>query len=320
LVPTNGEDLPFTYLPGQYLTFTLQIGGKVVRRSYTIASAPTRRGSCEVTVKRETHGLVSQHLHDTVKPDDLLSIAAPAGRFTFTGEGASDIALLAAGVGITPLMSILRYLTDRNWGGHIYLLYSSKTARDIIFREEIEALRSRFPNLHLTLTLTRADSAIWNGPTGRINEALLKSAIPSLTTIPFYLCGPAQMLAETRALLRELGVAESHIHTESFGVAPAAPINEQAPLTSGIRFTVAFSVSNKAAGIDSERPILTLAEELGIAVDSQCRSGICGRCKCRLLSGSVKMETQDALDDADHRDNMILLCQAKALENVTVEA
>ena len=148
---------PFAYLPGQYLTFSLQIGGKAVSRSYTIASAPSRRGYCEVTIKREEQGLVSRHMHDTVREGDLLTIAAPGGRFTFTGAEANRVALLAAGVGITPLMSILRYLTDQNWSGQIYLVYSCKTAKDIIFREELEAIGRRFPNLHLTLTLTRAE-------------------------------------------------------------------------------------------------------------------------------------------------------------------
>ncbi len=81
-----------------------------------------------------------------------------------------------------------------------------------------------------------------------------------------------------------------------------------------------FSRSRKAAQIDGGRPILALADELGIEVDSECRSGICGRCKTRMTSGSVTMETQDALDSADRRNNIILLCQARALEDVTLEA
>ncbi len=81
-----------------------------------------------------------------------------------------------------------------------------------------------------------------------------------------------------------------------------------------------FSRSNKTAKIAGGRPILTLAEELGVGVDSECRSGICGTCKCRMISGSVEMETQDALTSDDRRNNIILLCQAQALEDVTVEA
>ena len=320
LVPEGGGELPFTYLPGQHLTVSLPIGGKTVRRTYTIASTPTRPGACEITTKRETHGLVSRHMHDTVKADDRLAIAAPAGRFTFTGAEATGVALLAGGVGITPLMSMVRYLTDQHWSGQIYFVYCNKTERDIIFREELEALQREFPNLHLTLTLTRADGAQWDGARGRIDATLVTRVVPDLTGIPFYLCGPAEMLTGTRDLLRQLGVPESQIHTESFGSPRSAPLSESDPVTSGPAFTVTFARSHKAAPIDGSRPILALADELGIDVDSECRSGICGRCKTRMVSGSVSMETQDALDGVDRQNNTILLCQARALEDVTVEA
>lgn len=105
LVSPDRSGFPFAYLPGQYLTFSLQIGGKPVSRSYTIASTPSRPGYCEVTIKREEQGLVSRHMHDTVMEGDLLTIAAPGGKFTFTGAEANRVVLLAAGVGITPLMS-----------------------------------------------------------------------------------------------------------------------------------------------------------------------------------------------------------------------
>ncbi len=109
-------------------------------------------------------------MHDTVREGDLLTIAAPGGRFTFTGAEANRVVLLAAGVGITPLMSILRYLTDQNWSGQIYMVYSCKTAKDIIFREELEAIERRFPNLHLTLTLTRAEGTSWTAPPGGLTR------------------------------------------------------------------------------------------------------------------------------------------------------
>src|SRR5208282_3666232 len=167
--------------------------GKPVTRSYTIASTPSRPGYCEVTIKREEQGLVSRHMHDTVKEGDLLTIAAPGGRFTFTGAETNSVVLLAAGVGITPLMSILRYLADQNWSGQVHMVYSCKTARDIIFREELEAIERHFPNLHLTLTLSRAESATnWTGATGRIDAKLLTRVVPDLTSVPFYMCGPAE--------------------------------------------------------------------------------------------------------------------------------
>jgi glycine betaine catabolism B len=320
LVSPDRNGLPFAYLPGQYLTFSLQIGGKPVSRSYTIASTPSRPGYCEVTIKREEQGLVSRHMHDTVKEGDLLTITAPGGKFTFTGADENRVALLAAGVGITPLMSILRYLTDRKWNGQIYMVYACRTPEDIIFREEIESLERRFPNLHLTLTLSRAEGTNWTGATGRIGAKLLTSMVPELTNVPFYMCGPTEMLTATGDLLRQLGVAEPNIRKESFGLKPASPLEGGAASNGAGEFAVTFSRSNKTAKIAGGRPILTLAEELGVGVESECRAGICGTCKCRLISGSVRMETEDALTGEDRRKGIVLLCQAQALEDVTVEA
>jgi ferredoxin len=125
------------------------------------------------------------------------------------------------------------------------------------------------------------------------------------------------MLKDTQDLLQQLGVASDNIHTESFGLRSAST---STPLAKGSDYIVTFAQSNKTGKINSDRPILELAEELDVGVDSECRSGICGRCKCQMVSGSVQMETQEALDSDDHQNNMILLCQARALDNVTVNA
>jgi len=314
LVAPEISDLPFTHLPGQYLTLSQMIGGKLAKRTYTIASPPTQRDHCEITVKREERGLVSRHLHDVAKEEDTWHIAAAAGQFTFVGTEADQVAMLAGGVGITPLMAMLRSLVDRQWPGQIYLIFSCKTERDIIFREELETLAQRCSNFHLTVTLTRAEGSDWSGARGRIDAQLLKQTIPNLTDIPFYLCGPGGMLNATRDLLGELGVAEANIHTESFG------LDLSGVVTDGSVFTVKFERSGKTGEIDGARPLIQVADELEVGVDSECRSGMCGRCKCQMISGSVQMANQEALDNKDRRNNMILLCQARALQNVVVNA
>jgi len=163
LVMPKGSKLPFDYLPGQYLIVKPEIDGKKVKRSYTIASSPTRNGYCELTIKREERGLVSRYMHDVLREGSVLDIYAPVGRFTFTGAEAERIVLIAGGVGITPLMSKIRYLTDLAWSGTIYLIFSVKAEKDIIFREELETLQKRFANFKVTVTLTREPSPTWGG-------------------------------------------------------------------------------------------------------------------------------------------------------------
>ncbi len=335
LTSPDGRPLPFQHLPGQYLILALQIDGKRVNRTYTIASPPSRSDYCEVTVKREENGLASGHLHENLREGDVINVSAPAGRFTFDGSQSKSILLIAGGVGITPLMSILRYLTDRNWQGDIHFLYCAKSPHDIIFRQELDDLDRRFPNLHLHITLTRADGADWNGPKGRISADTLKKIVPDLTAHPVYICGPASMMEPTIQLLRELGVPPDQIKSEAFiaakraetGLAPAesAAVSADAPQSaspagdSGVP-TLTFARSAKSVPLAPEKTLLELGEEAGLDLDYECRSGICGRCKARMLAGSVTMETQDALDDADMSKNIILLCQAKSSGNVTIEA
>lgn len=339
LASADGGHLPFEHLPGQYLVLSLVIDDKKVVRTYTIASSPARPDFCEVTIKREENGLASGHLHSALREGDLLNVSAPAGRFTFQGKDSSSIVLIGGGVGITPLMSILRYLTDQRWAGDIYFLYCAKTPQDIIFREEIGDLQRRFQNLHVLVTLTRAAGLDWNGHTGRITSELLTRTVPNLAARPVYICGPASMMEPTIEMLQGLGVPRENIRSEAFVAAKRAEIALTAAVSnadsasaaigaSSIESspdaptvpTVTFALSMKTAPVAPGKSLLEISESAGLTIDFECRSGICGRCKTRLLEGSVTMEVQDALDDGDRSNNLILLCQAKSADHVTLEA
>jgi ferredoxin-NADP reductase len=160
--PTGGE-IPFRYLPGQFLTLDIEPRGIPTRRSYTIASTPTWRDRVEITVKREKHGLVSRWLHEEVRPGDSLKLLAPNGTFIFAGEEADSIVLIGGGVGITPLTSVVRYLTDNRWPGEIQLILSFRRPSDYLFREEIRALESRNPKFKVTVTMSDPQGEPWSG-------------------------------------------------------------------------------------------------------------------------------------------------------------
>src|SRR5260370_26766036 len=137
-------------------------------------------------------------MHDLVRVGDLVNVIAPAGRFTFAENTRDSIVLIAGGVGITPLMSKIRYLTDLSWTGDIYLLFSVKTQEDIIFRGELETLQGRHPNLHVTITLTREEGPAWSGERGRISPELLTRTVSNLPTRRVHICGPTEMTDPTR--------------------------------------------------------------------------------------------------------------------------
>jgi ferredoxin-NADP reductase/DMSO/TMAO reductase YedYZ heme-binding membrane subunit len=335
LTPAAGSRFPFEFLPGQYLNLTLVIDGQKVRRSYTIASPPTRTGCCELTIKREERGLASRYLHDVVRVGDLLDVLAPSGRFTFTGVDSGSVVLVAGGVGITPLMAQIRYLTDVSWPGNIYLVFSVKTERDIIFRDELDALRRRHSNLHVTVTLSRDEGPGWAGERGRITPALLARAVPEIATRRVYICGPTEMTGPTRQMLRDMGVPDEAIRIESFAspsrvtastaaaaaVEPAGAAANAAAEGSDLgEATVTFARSGKSAPAPAGRTVLEVAESVGVAMNYDCRAGICGQCKTRLLAGRVVMDAEDALDAVDRANNVILSCQARCVGQVVLDA
>jgi len=208
--------LPFRHLPGQSLVLSVLPDGPPLQRNYTIASSPTRRCHCEITVKRNGHDAVSCYLHDRIRVGDWLAISAPNGELTFTGHEAQRIVLIAGGLGVTPMMSVIRYLTDVSWSGHIHLLYSCRTPRDLVFAGELESLQRRHANLHVTATVTRHYGAGWRGPTGRLTAELIRDSVPDLQNCRIYLCGPPAMMTAVESMLDALDVHPQQIKTEAF--------------------------------------------------------------------------------------------------------
>jgi ferredoxin-NADP reductase len=329
-MPT-GSKLPFDYLPGQYLILKPQIDGQKVRRSYTISSSPTRNGYCELTIKREERGLVSRYMHDVLREGSVLDITAPAGRFTFRGVEAERIVMIAGGVGITPLMAKIRYLTDLAWPGTIHLIFSVKTEKDTIFREELENLQKRFANFKATVTLSRELSPAWGGERGRITSALLTRVVADLAGSRVHLCGPTEMTEPVITMLRDLGVPADQIKVESF-ISPSRTKTTEAAAPSDQRNgfvdhevdkavgSLRFARSEKLVTDLGGKTILEIAEDQAISLPYDCRSGICGQCKTKLVSGTVTMEAEDALEPVDRANGLILACQARCRDDVVVDA
>lgn len=323
LVDSRGSSIPFTFVPGQFLTLTVQPNGKPVKRSYTIASSPTQRDFIEVTIKREEKGVVSSYLHDNLKPNDELTIAAPSGYFTFDGDDANSIVLVAGGVGITPMMSVVRYLTDRCWDGEMFVLFCGRTPDEYIYREELERLQLRHPRLHVVATMSRADESEWSGPHGRLSKELIRDSVPDITSRRVHICGPPTMMEAVKEIMVELKVPADQVKTENFG-----PVAKSKPKTTTPTETpaeadlpkVTFCHSTKIAPLPPDQTILELADELGVEIDNSCRSGTCGMCKVKMLEGEVTMECEDSLEPEEKADGLILACQAKATADVVIEA
>jgi glycine betaine catabolism B len=324
LLPATGDRfVPFTFVPGQFLNVAFSIGGARMIRSYSISSSPTHREYVELTVRREPRGAVSRHIVDLLRVGDLVEAGGPVGNFTFTGTEADSIVLISAGVGVTPMVSIARYLTERSWVGDIFFFYACRTPADFIFADEIAALQRRHPKLRVAVTMTRPEGTDWRGPRGHLTKELLTQTVPELVSRRIHLCGPPSMMDATKALLAELGVPSEQVKTEAFGTpkpSPAAAGTTAKPTAPATGPQVTFSKNNKSTKIHPGQTILELSEELGIGIEFSCRVGTCGVCKVKMTSGEVNQEVQDSLDDDDKANNIILACQAKPKGEVTVEA
>lgn len=329
-VEPSADRLPFDFLPGQFLQVEVEPQfAKPVRRSYTISSSPTQRAYVELTIKREEQGVVSRYLHDQVKVGDFIKITGPFGAFTFTGSDAESIVLIAGGVGITPMMSVLRYLTDTAWPGEIFFVYGARSTDEFVFRAELEQLERRHEKLHVFAAMHRSPGTVWLGPEGNISREMLQGAVPDIVSRRVHLCGPPPMMTAMKRLLIELGVPEAQIHTEAFGpaslpaddapeavtsddAAPAAPPPAAAAASEVAPTTVTFSVSGVSAALPKDQTVLEAAEGAGVEIPYSCRIGECGVCVTRLLQGQVTMAVESGLDPTDKAQGYILACQAKS--------
>ena len=331
LPSSNDRFLPFTFVSGQFLNVAFLIGGARMNRSYSISSSPMEREYVELTVRREPRGAVSRHIDDLLKVGDQIETGGPVGKFTFNGTEADSIVLISGGVGITPMMSITRYLTERSWPGDIFFIYTCRTPADFIFAEEVARLECLNSKLHVLVTISKAEGTDWKGHRGRITKEWLTQTVPDLASRRTHLCGPPAMMDAIKSIYTELGIAPDHLKTEAFGAvkpALAAPGTAK-PIGPATGPLITFSKNNKSAKIhldlqtgDSppKQSILELSEELSIGIEFSCRVGTCGVCKVKMISGEVDQEVQDALDDDDKANGIILACQAKPIGDVTVEA
>ncbi|MBW4657856.1 MAG: FHA domain-containing protein [Drouetiella hepatica Uher 2000/2452] len=362
----------FDYKPGQFVTLELEINGDQVLRSYSISSTPSRPHTLEITVKRVAAaagilqpGLVSNWLHDNLKVGSQIKLSGPLGKFTCQPDSAQNpsqnlsqnlpqkLLFISAGSGITPVMSMSRWIADTAQQSDVVFFHCARTPRDVVFRQELEMMAARLPNFHLALSTTRPEPGqLWFGFTGRIAAPLLQMVASDYQERTVYVCGPNAFMQEVKVLLEGLGFPMQNYHEESFGAPKkvkvqkpesagnssvasseansvasvatpdrptAPPISAPSPSAGTSQPVVVFSQSGKqVAGTES---ILELAEQEGIKIRSNCRQGVCGACKKRKLEGEVRYESApDALDQSEQDAGFILCCVAAPVGRVVIEA
>ncbi len=312
----------FDFKPGQFITVRIKIDGKPVVRCYSVSSAPESTGYLEVSVKKQ--GLVSGTLHATVRPGSLLEVRKPAGAFFYPDGDQRPVTLIAGGVGITPMICMLRHAAHADPNRTVTLLYSVHTQADIAFREELSWLARRQPNAKIVVTTTRGPHST-EYLSGRIDRAMLLEQVSDLKNNIFMICGPGPMIdAVTSILVSELGVDPGQVRSEAFEAAVAAstphdPAQSQAGPEQPETYELRLVATNQTVPARTGTPLLEVCEAAGIDIPSACRAGVCGTCRTRLVAGEVSCRG-DALDEGDLDNGYILPCVACAISDCALEA
>ncbi|GAP95543.1 FHA domain-containing protein [Leptolyngbya sp. NIES-2104] len=318
--------IQFAYLPGQFVNIEVTIDNQTIIRPYSISSSPTRPYHLSITVKRVPGGLVSNWLQDHLKIGDRVKLIGGAmGRFTCVPNVPKKLLFISAGSGITPMMSMLRWLQDTLSDCDITFLHSAATPEDIIFRKELEAIADQMPNLRLAVTMTRTHQA-WMGLIGRISESMLSIVVPDLLDRSVYVCGSEQFMQSIRTLLESIGFPMQNYQEESFGGQSLKPTiqverNGKGSTQKNSASILHFTESDQQVLIEHDTPILEIAEQAGVQIRHACRAGACGMCKVKVRKGEVRYETSPtALSIADQEAGYALCCVAYPVDSLEVEA
>jgi glycine betaine catabolism B len=322
----------FEYLPGQYITISVEIKGEEYKRSYSLASSPSRPGRLELTIKRDPNGgVVSNWLIDNLNVGDTLKLKGPFGKFSLAKSMPAKILFLAAGSGIVPIMSMLRWIIDTDACVDVILMVSFRSLSDIIYHDELNLIAARHKNIKLYITLTKLsfDPSQWLGLMGRFNEKIICDCVQDMSDRTVYLCGPDSFMTENKQLLQRLGLPERQLYCESFYVKSFDRSKQTNTQYDNIarpfrnrtgNFRVSFAKSGKTIIADGSITLLEIAETSGIAIDHECRAGNCGECMIKCMRGSIEMTNQAEMDPLDRKNGWVYACCAYPVSNVVLDA
>ncbi|WP_394125948.1 MOSC N-terminal beta barrel domain-containing protein [Vibrio hepatarius] len=295
LEPPHGE-LP-VYQPGQHLPITVPIDYESVGRRYTLSSSPSRPGRLAISVKRIDGGRVSNWLIDNLNIGDELVCEEPDGSFHLGDKHDQPLLLLSAGSGVTPMLSMLRYLADHYQMDDVVFYHQCRSVEDIPCKDELDSLRSQYPGLTVLISLSQAP-ADWFGLKGRLTLSHLKQ-IKDVEQRQVFVCGPDGFMQKAKNLLLKKGLPEEHYHQEAFGVSQvsAQPLKE-----------LTLSVNGHVFVGDNQKTLLEQAEDAGAPIANSCRAGLCGACKVTVESGKVHQPDVPALQDHERNMGIVLAC------------
>jgi ferredoxin-NADP reductase len=295
-----------SYLAGQFLTLVFDHHGEEIRRSYSLSSSPDEK-MLAITIKRVANGEISRFMLAKVKKGDVLSAVPPAGKFTLSEQAfnADNLIYFAAGSGIVPIYSQIKYLLARPGDSKVVLFYSNNNYADILFNEELNALQTAYPN---RLEVVQLISSGGRRLTNLNLEALLKQHLQNeIYNAQYYMCGPFVYMRMVRLTLLFLGIEPTNIRKENF-VLETIPVADNAVVYQPQNIKLEYNGEVHSITVGENQSILQAALQNDIVLPYSCRAGMCSTCTAKCVSGKVEMSVNDVLLDADLAEGWVLTC------------
>lgn len=313
-VPPELNDV-FLFKAGQYVTLKTIIDGKEIRRDYSLCSSP-KSGILKVAIKEVTNGTFSAYANNVLKTGDVLEVAPPKGRFTFTPNDAitKNIAAFAAGSGITPILSIIKCALEEEVHSQVILVYGNKTAKDTMFFDELLELQRKFKDrfsIQFVFSQEDEDDSIF----GRIEKStvnyVMKNKHKHIDVDAFFLCGPEAMIHTVKDVLTDHHIDENSIHYELFKASKPEEIKEEENVSNGkTKITVIVDDEETTFEMSQKQTILEAALDQDLDAPYSCQGGICSSCLARVKSGEVTMRQNNILTESEIAEGLTLTCQA----------
>jgi len=314
----------FDFDPGQFLTLEIPAPDGTVHRTYTISSSPSRPRSINITAKAQDDSIGTRWMLDNLKPGMRLKATGPAGTFTTVRSTADKFLFLAAGSGVTPMMSMTTCLWDEGRPLDIVFINCAHRPSELLFRQSLEHLARRSSGLDLKFVIKEPDPYHpWTGYQGRLNQVMLGQIAPDYLEREVYCCGPEPFMRAMREALAGLGYNMDGYHQESFG-APLSlgdkekPFEDTSP-SDDVAAEVYFEKKNTRQICAQTDTILSAAKSAGISIPTGCTFGLCGTCKVKKTSGKVHMVHSGGITEQDIAAGYILACCSNPIGKVSVD-
>lgn len=312
-LPENIKDT-FTFKAGQYITLKTVINGNEVRRDYSLCVSP-KSNDLKVAVKEVKDGTFSAYANNTLKVGDTIEVAPPKGRFIFEPNDSKtkNIALFAAGSGITPILSIIKCALEEEVYSKVILVYGNKTTKDTMFLNELlelqHAYKDRF-SIQFVFSQQDEDDSIF----GRIEKStvnyVMKNKHKHVDVDAFYLCGPEAMIHTVKDVLTEHNIDEDRIHFELFKAAKPAEVKEENVVEGNTQITITVDDETSTFEMSQKQTILEAALDEDLDAPYSCQGGICSSCLARITEGEATMRQNNILTESEVAEGLILTCQA----------